>query len=129
MYLPDVSVCEGDILEKYRAAGGKKIVCKFMRSDRGSPRDQIYRKRLSLGKDENGQRKSIENQLFISEMLTQGTQNAFSRLRRIKKEGLIHTVFTRQGTIYVRLIEHGEIIAVRGQRDLEQILQDVQRDA
>ena len=120
--MPDVSVAKSDIAESYRVAKGKRIVCKFVRYGRDSPRDQIYQRRMSLGKDRNGERKSIQQQLFINEVLTEGAQYAYSELRKARKAGLIHTVFTRQCKIYVRMIEHGEIRQVKGQRDLDQIL-------
>lgn len=124
--LPDVNVSKSDILESYRVAKGKKIVCKFARSGRGSARDEIYQRRVSLGKDRNGERRSNASQLFINEMLTDGAQTAFTELRKAKRAGIIHAVFTRQGRIHVRLIQHGEILLVRGQRDLDQILQQGQ---
>lgn len=124
--LPAVSVSKGDIEEAYRVARGKKIVCKFMRKGRGSPRDQIYQKRVSLGKDENGQRIANAKQLYVNEMLTDGAQHAFYELRKAKKAGRIHTVFTRQCRIYVRMIEHGEAILVNDHKDLDRILHGAQ---
>ena len=47
----------------------------------------------------------------------------------MKRDRLIHTVFTKQGKIYIRMIEHGEITEVRNQEDLDQIIRDIRREA
>ena len=102
-YLPDVSVTKEDIDQCYRVAKGRKIVCKFTRCGRDSPRDVIYEKRASMGRDENGQRREKSDSLFVNEVLTEGAQSAYAKLRKAKRDKLIHTVFTRGGRIYVRI--------------------------
>ena len=44
--LPDVPVAAGDIDECFRVARGKRIVCRFRKSGRGSVRDEVYENRF-----------------------------------------------------------------------------------
>ena len=123
-YMPDSEVSARDIAHSYRVARGKKIVCKFVRSGQGSARDKIYENRWKLGQDANGQRRGKEDSLFVNELLSQGVQSAFTQLRAAKKSGVIHSVHTRYGQIFVRMFKHGEKIRVRDQKDLDRILKD-----
>lgn len=123
-YLPAVRVEKEDIEHCYRVARGRKIVCKFMRYGRGSPRDTIYEKRVNLGKDEVGQRRARSQSLYVNEMLPEGAQSAFAELRNAKREGLIHAVFTRDCRICVRMIEHGKIIRVNNSDDLDRVIRE-----
>lgn len=123
-YLPDVRVEKQDIEHCYRAARGRKIVCKFMRYGRGSPRDTIYEKRVTLGRDEAGQRREKSQSLFVNEKLSEGAQSAFTELRNAKREGLIHAVFTRDCRICVRMFEHGKILRVNNSDDLDRVLRE-----
>ena len=123
-YIPDVVVKKEDIDQCFRVGRGKKIVCKFTRCGRGSPRDMIYEKRVTMGKDENGQQRKRSDSVFVNEMLTEGAQSACTELRRAKRDGIIHTVFTRDCRIYVRMFEHGKIIRVSNSDDLDRVLRE-----
>ena len=121
-FMPDIEMSGQDIVHAYRTAKGKKIVCKFSRCGKGSTSDNIYEKRASLRTDESGQPRDKSDQLFINEMVSAKTNNVLKKLRDAKKAGVIHSVFTNYGHIYVRMIEHGQKIRVRDQRDLSDIL-------
>ena len=100
-YMPDTEVSTRDIAHSYRISKGKKIVCKFARIGRGSVRDAVYEKRATLGKDQNAQPRERSDQLFVNEMLSQGTHTAFMQLRAAKKNGQIHSVHTRYTVKYL----------------------------
>ena len=45
--LPDVKVTSSDIEECFRVSRGKRILCRFRRSGKGSVRDELYERRFS----------------------------------------------------------------------------------
>lgn len=65
-YLPDIEVRKDDIVQSYRVGRGKKIVCQFVSVGRNSIRERIYQSRVKLGKDESGQRRERDDQLFVN---------------------------------------------------------------
>ena len=122
-YLPDIEVRKDELIQSYRVGRGKKIVCQFVSVGQNSIRERIYQSRVKLGKDENGQRRERDDQLFVNERLCDAAEAAYARLRKAKREGVIYSVFTRQGHIYVRLFQHGQITRVRDWNDLSDFLQ------
>ena len=82
-------------------------MCKFSCYGRGTVRDSIYEKRASLARSADGQRRDPSDQLFVNEVLSQQAFMAMRQLRAAKKEGLIHSVFTTYGHIFVRTKQHG----------------------
>lgn len=96
--LPGLNMCDADIDRAHRLPGaGNRIIVRFVHSGRGSIRDQVYWRRLSLrGRD-----------LFISESLTRMRGVIFRSLLSVKKQGKIHTVFTRGGQVFFKSREYG----------------------
>ena len=96
--LPGLNMCDADIDRAHRLPGaGNRVIVRFVRSGRGSVRDQVYWRRLSLrGRD-----------LFISESLTKLRGTIFRSLLNAKKQGKIHTVFTRGGQVFFKAREYG----------------------
>ena len=89
-----------------------------------SIRERIYQKRVTLGKDENGRRRDRSDQLHVNERLCDAAEAAYAKLRKAKRERerVVHSVFTRQGHIYVRMFEHGLVTRVHNWGDLSDIL-------
>ena len=125
-YIPSVEVGEADIRQCYRADRGKKIVCEFTRCGPGSVRDTIHDARVSLSKNERGQKREAADQIYISEKLTPGASEAHARLRSAKKRGEIHSVYTHHGCIYVRVIPYGRKIRVSNRNECERVLRGEQ---
>ena len=96
--MPGLNMNEDDIDRAHRLPGkGNRIIVRFVRSGRGSVRDEVYWRRLSLrGRD-----------LFVAESLTKLRGRIFRSLLSAKKEGKIHTVFTRGGHVLYKLREYG----------------------
>ena len=128
-YMPSTEIRDTDVVQCYRANRGRKIVCQFARYGPGSVRDAIYDGRMSLRKDARGQERERDDQVFINEMLTPGAHTAYLKLRAAKKQGRIHTVYTKHGYIYVRLIQHGEKIRISNSADCERVLRGDQAAA
>lgn len=125
-YIPSVEMRDTDIRQCYRAARGKKIVCEFTRCGPGSVRDTIHEARISLSKNEHGERREPAEQIYISEKLTTGASEAYARLRSAKKRSDIHSVHTKHGLIYVRMIPHGRKIRVSNRIECERVLRGEQ---
>lgn len=121
-HVPSVPVREADIVQCYRTARGRKIVCRFANWGPGTTRDAIYDARTSLQRDESGARRDPQNQIYINEKLTVGAQAAFMKLRAARKSGDINSVHVKHGLIYVRMIQHGAKICVRNRIQCERVL-------
>ena len=120
--MPSVPVSDGDIRQCYRAGRGKQIVCEFTRCGSGSVRDAVYEARMTLMKDENGQRRGASDQVFCNEKLTTGAAEANRKLHAAKKSGKLHSVHTKHGFIYVRMFQHGAKIRVSSRVECERVL-------
>ena len=106
-YAPATEIRDTDIVQCYRADRGRKLVCQFSRVGPGSARDAIYDNRMMMAKDENGQVRGSDDQLYVSEKLTPGALGAYIRLRAAKRSGKLFSVHTKYGYIYVRMFQHG----------------------
>lgn len=121
-HVPSVPVREADIVQCYRTARGRKIMCRFASWGPGTARDAIYDARTTLQRDERGARRDPQNQIYINEKLTAGAHDAFMRLRAARKKGDINSVHVKHGLIYVRMIQHGAKICVRNRLQCERVL-------
>ena len=110
--LPGLDMRETDIDRAHRLPGaGNRIIVRFVRSGRGSVRDEVYWRRLSLkGKE-----------LFVSESLTKLRGRIFRSLLSAKKQSKVHTVFTRGGQVFCKLREHGVAERVDSLQKVEQL--------
>lgn len=77
-----------------------------MKSGSGSVRDRLYNGRLELRNIKGG------DKLYISESLTRYRQEIFTECLALKKQGKIHTVFSRYGSVYVKEKRHGYSVRV-----------------
>ena len=96
--LPGLNMSDADIDRAHRLPGaGNRIIVRFVRSGKNSVRDQVYWRRLSLkGRD-----------LYVSESLTRLRGVIFRSLLSAKKQGKIHTVFSRGGHVFLKWKEFG----------------------
>ena len=96
--LPGLNMSDEDIDRAHRLPGaGNRVMVRFVRSGRDSVRDQVYWRRLSLrGRD-----------LFIAESLTKLRGLIFRSLLSAKKQGKIHTVYSRGGQVFFKWREFG----------------------
>ena len=122
-YMPAVELKDNDIVQCYRSGRGKKLVCQFSRWGPGSVRDAVYDGRLALRKDASGQVRDRADQLYVNEKLTPGALDAFARLRTAKRNGRIHSVYTKYGIIYVRSFQHGAKQRVSNRAEYDRVLQ------
>ena len=121
-YMPQTEVKEEDIVQCHRGTKGRVIICRFSRWGQASVRDEIYENRMGLGKDENGQKRDSSDQLYVNERLTPGAAAAYHSLREQKKKGLIHSVYTKYGIIYVRTKQHGAKFRVYNRATYDRVL-------
>ena len=121
-YMPDTPVKQEDIVQCHREAKGRKIVCQFSRWGQASVRDTIYDSRMALMKDRDGKTRNTGEQLFISERLTPGAHQAYLKLREEKKQGRLHSVYTKHGFIFVRTRQYGAKIRVYNAASCDRVL-------
>ena len=100
----DLPIRLEDIDRAHRLPGesGRKIICRFTKSGRGSIRDTIYQRRMELRGRE----------LYINECLTRRRSELFQILLRAKKENKIYTVFSRYGQVYYKGTKLGKSVRV-----------------
>ena len=123
-YMPAIDVQMSDIKQCFRVDRGKRIVCEFSRHGPGSDvhDGRIHDGRMSLLKDEHGQTRDANDQIYANDKLTPGAAEAFRKLRGEKKSGRLHSVHTKHGFIFVRRIPYGAKIRVSNQAECEQVL-------
>ena len=88
-----LKVSENDIDRAHRLPGpNNRVIVRFVRSGRGSIRDQVMWRRLELtGKD-----------LFVNESLTPLRSKIHRSLLNAKREKKIHTVYSRGGHVFFK---------------------------
>ncbi|KAF0287816.1 hypothetical protein FJT64_013789 [Amphibalanus amphitrite] len=86
----DHSLDSAQVRTMIRLKNGKMLV-EFTTADMGSDRDILFRSKSKLK----------GSGLYIAESLTPRRQEMFSQLLKLRKEGKISSVFTRQGNIFV----------------------------
>ena len=86
-HVPAVEVQASDITQCHRVNRGKAIVCRFSRWGPGSARDSIFEARMTLGKDQEGNRREASEQIYINEKLTPGAFDAYRKMRAARKRG------------------------------------------
>ena len=109
---PSVSVGRSDIANCYRVGSKRTRVVQFLRHGRGTPRDQLYQARFDLMKERDGSKT-----IFVNESLSSRKRHQLNTLRMAKKNGQIHSVFTRDCVVYFREKKDGAIQRVQGQGD------------
>ena len=159
--MPEVPVTRADIAECFRVSRGKRILCRFRESGRGSVRDQLYEGRFRsrrsgpgfvaalrgdaaaggavpggdpaaapaaadggavpgdrdagrVGEDQRraDTERSTTSQLYISENLTRRRQEIFQALLNEKRHNRLYTVFTKNGDVFCKVVQHGRKIRV-----------------
>ena len=80
-HVPSVPVREADMVQCYRTARGRKVVCRLANWGPGTTRDAIYGTRTSLQRDERGARRDPQNQIYIDEKSTVGAHTVLMKLR------------------------------------------------
>ena len=100
----DLPVKLEDIDRAHRLPGesGQKLICRFVKSGRGSIRDVIYQRRMELRGRE----------LYINESLTRRRSELFQILLRAKKSNKIYTVFSRYGQVFYKRAKLGKSVRV-----------------
>ncbi|KAF0308094.1 hypothetical protein FJT64_002192 [Amphibalanus amphitrite] len=108
----DLNINASDIARAHRLPGEQKIICRFVRSGRGSLRDQIYYRRMELkGKD-----------IYINECLTKRRAEIFGRLLGLKKDGKLFSVFSRGGQVFCTSERYGKPIRVNTEREVDSLV-------
>lgn len=118
-HLPDVPVDKQDLEQCFRIAKGKRIVCRFHRSGKGSVRDRVYEERFS-SKTVRGSDKDLS--LYINENLTPRRQKIVQALLAEKAAGKVYTVFSKNGTVFCKLMKHGARIRVTSEAQVRDIV-------
>ena len=107
----DLSISASDIARAHRLPGEQKVICRFVRSGRGSVRDQIYYRRRELkGKE-----------VFINECLTKRRAEIFGKLLSLRKTGKLFSVFSRNGQVFCTGEKFGKPIRVNSLEEIEKL--------
>ena len=115
-HLPAVELKREDIVSCTRIARGKKLLCKFSRAGPLSPRYQLYDSRFSL-KDSR-----TDDKLFISEHLSKARFDIFQKLLQEKRAKRVHSVFSKNGVVFCRVVMHGRKIRVTHAQQIPDVL-------
>ena len=107
----DLNISASDIARAHRLPGEQKVICRFVRSGRGSLRDQIYYRRLELkGKE-----------VFINECLTKRRAEIFGKLLSLRKTGKLFSVFSRNGQVFYTSEKFGKPTRVNSLEEIEKL--------
>ena len=107
----DLNISASDIARAHRLPGEQKVICRFVRSGRGSLRDQIYYRRLELkGKE-----------VFINECLTRRRAEIFGKLLSLRKTGKLFSVFSRNGQVFYTGEKFGKPTRVNSLEEIEKL--------
>lgn len=107
----DLNISASDIARAHRLPGEQKVICRFVRSGRGSLRDQLYYRRLELkGKE-----------VFINECLTKRRAEIFGKLLSLKKSGKLFSVFSRNGQVFYTGEKFGKPTRVSSLEEIEKL--------
>lgn len=77
---------------------------------------EIYNERMSL-------RKIDHCKVFINENLSKDKNNLLIYARKLKKEGKLHTAFSRDCEIYVKMSPDSEVVHVSKTEDVDRLIQ------
>ena len=107
--LPEVQLKRDDIATCFRVGKTKKLVVRFHAHGPFTPRERLYQGRFTLMK-----RRGVpaDQQMWINESLSPIRQNFMTALLEAKKNGRIHSVFTRNGNVHFRPNAGARIIRV-----------------
>ena len=96
--MPGINLNASDIDRAHRLPGpNHKVIVRFVRSGRGSVRDEVITRRLELrGRD-----------LYVNESLTKLRGLIFRSLLAAKRESRVYTVYSRGGNVYFKEKQHG----------------------
>ena len=114
--LPAVEVRREDLVSCTRIARGKKLLCKFSRTGPSTPRYQLYDSRFSL-KDSRS-----DDTLYISEHLSKVRFDIFQKLLQEKRAKKVHSVFSKNGVVFCRVVMHGRKIRVSDAQQIPEVL-------
>ena len=110
---PDLAIARDDIDRAHRLPGvNNRVIVRFVRSGRGSVRDQLMWRRREL---------RSEHELFINESLTQLRSKIQKSLLAAKKDRKIYTVYTRWGQVYFKWQQYGAGQRVETMQKLEEL--------
>lgn len=108
----DLDISASDIARAHRLPGEQKVICRFVRSGRGSLRDQIYYRRMELkGKD-----------IYINECLTKRRAEIFGKFLGLKKSGKLFSVFSRNGQVFCTSEKYGRPMRVNSEREIDSLV-------
>ena len=107
--LPDIPLQRDDISSCFRVGQKRKLVVKFNSSGPNTMRERLYQGRFDLMKRRNV---PVQEQLWINESLSPQRQSYMTALLAAKKDGRIHSTFSRDGVVYFRPSQHEAIIKV-----------------
>lgn len=103
--LPDIDLKTEDIVHCFRVGRTRKVIVKFASYGINSTRDKIYEGRFTLMKD-----RREGDKLYVNESLSPGRQDILKALRDAKRARAVHSVFTRDGSVFFRPSENGAVI-------------------
>lgn len=66
---------------------------------------------------------SVNKRVYVNENLGPAARNLRSKAIRLKKEGRLHAVFTRNGAVYIKRNEEDRGVAVKSSDELDHLLQ------
>ena len=107
----DLNITANDIARAHRMPGEQRVICRFVRSGKGSVRDQIYFRRLEL-KGTN---------MYVNESVTKFRQDLISKLIPLKKANRLFSVFTRYGRVYCTEQRGGRMIRIDSVQEIENL--------
>lgn len=105
--LPEVKLQKEDIASCFRVGNKKRLVVKFNACGPYTARDRLYQGRFQLMKERDPKKR-----LYISESLSPRRQTIFKTLLDAKKDGKVHSIFTRDGVPCFRPVANAAVVRV-----------------
>ncbi|KAK3090419.1 hypothetical protein FSP39_011709 [Pinctada imbricata] len=103
---------------KPNQSGRRQLICRFRN---WKLKNEIFMKKKHL--------KTDPDRIFITEDLTRYRQSIVSNISRAKKSRHVHSFWTNDGRIFLKLSESGEKHLVRSVADLERLVPMLAREA
>lgn len=110
--MPDVSVSRNDIEDAFRIGKKKMIICKFRDAGKLSVRDRIYEERFKLRAISSADSGTGPKPLYVSENLSPYRQAILQALVKEKQAKKLYTVFSQNGVVFCKTMQHGRKIRV-----------------
>lgn len=108
----ETPVSKDDVEDAFRIGRGKAILVRFKNAGKNSVRDKLYESRFRLQPPRPAGGATEQNRIFVRENLSPYRQLIYQALVKQKLDKKIYTVFSRNGEVFCKTMEHGRKIRV-----------------